>query len=104
LFMFINFCLMSLFLMNNRKSSSATILNMRNVVESLIVSELFFSTIFLCFFAFVACDFVNWFVMQWKTISKCRLNAQSTSTWSILVFHSHSAYVKRRCYALIRVI
>ncbi len=63
-FMFINFCLMSLFLMNNRKSSSSMILSMRKVVESLIVSKFFFfSTIFLCFFAFVAYDLVNWFVM-----------------------------------------
>ncbi len=48
--MFINFCLMSLFLMNSKKSSSSTILNMRKIVESLIVSELFsFSNLFMFF-------------------------------------------------------
>ncbi len=50
LFMFINFCLMSLFLMNSRKSSSSTILSMRKVVESLIVSKFFsFSNLSMSF-------------------------------------------------------
>ncbi len=50
LFMFISFCLMSLFLMNSRESSSSTILSMRKVVESLIVSKLFsFSSLFMFF-------------------------------------------------------
>jgi succinate dehydrogenase/fumarate reductase cytochrome b subunit len=49
LFMFISFCLMSLSLMNSRKSSSSTILSMRKVVESLIVSEFFFQQSFYVF-------------------------------------------------------
>jgi hypothetical protein len=50
LFMFINFCLMSLFLMNSKKSNSSTILNMRKVVESLIVSKKkFFSSLSMSF-------------------------------------------------------
>ncbi len=50
LFMFISFCLMSLFLMNSRKSSSSTILSMRKIVESLIVSKFFsFSNLFMSF-------------------------------------------------------
>ncbi len=50
LFMFINFCLMSLFLMNSRESNSSTILSMRKIVESLIVSKLFsFNNLFMSF-------------------------------------------------------
>ncbi len=50
LFMFINFCLMSLSLMNNKENSSSTILNMRNVVKSLIVSKFFsFNSLFMSF-------------------------------------------------------
>jgi hypothetical protein len=51
----------------------------------------FLSSVFLCLSAFVACDLVNWFVMQWRTISRRHLDAQSTSTWSILISYSHSA-------------
>ncbi len=50
LFMFITFYLMSLFLMNSKESSSSTILSMRKVVESLIVSNFFsFSSFFMSF-------------------------------------------------------
>jgi hypothetical protein len=50
LFMFINFCLMSLSLMNNKKNSSSTILSMHKIVESLIVSEFFFFSNLFMFF------------------------------------------------------
>ncbi len=50
LFMFISFCLMSLSLMNSKESSSSTILSMRKIVESLIVSKLFsFSSLSMSF-------------------------------------------------------
>ncbi len=49
LFMFINFCLMSLFFINSKKNNSSTILNMRKIVESLIISKLFFQQIFYVF-------------------------------------------------------
>ncbi len=50
LFMFINFCLMSLSLMNSKESNSSTILSMRKIVESLIVSKFFsFSNLFMSF-------------------------------------------------------
>ncbi len=50
LFMFINFCLMSLSLMNSRESSSSTTLSMRKIVESLIVSKFFsFNNLFMSF-------------------------------------------------------
>jgi hypothetical protein len=50
LFMFINFCLMSLSLMNSKEGNSSTILSMRKIVESLIVSEFFsFSSLFMSF-------------------------------------------------------
>jgi hypothetical protein len=75
LFIFINFCLMSLFLINSKKNNSSTILNMRKIVESLIVSKFFFFSSFLCLSAFVVCDLVNWFVIQWRMISKRRLDA-----------------------------
>ncbi len=50
LFMFINFCLMSLFLMNSRENNSLTILSRRRIVESLIVSKFFsFSSLSMSF-------------------------------------------------------
>ncbi len=62
LFMFINFCLMSLSLMNNRESNSSMILSMRKIVESLIVSELFsFSNLFMsfCIYCLRSCKLIR---------------------------------------------
>jgi hypothetical protein len=90
LFMFINFCLMSLFLINSRKNNLLTILNMRKIVESLIVSKFFSFNNFFMFFCICCLQFYKLILDAIKNDLKTLFRRLTMSTWSILVFHFHN--------------
>ncbi len=66
----------------------------------LLSSRIFRSAVCLCHSAFETCDFVRTFAMLRETLSKRRLDAQSTSTSSIRALTDNDMFVYTQEFVL----